>query len=411
MASRSDLLGQLAWDSIQQRPSLSRNVDLLTLPFSGAGLHLVRLRMWGLSLIDTLLPVWIILCMVGGVLIGYYVPNVESVLNAAQFADVSLPIAIGLLIMMYPVFCRIKYEELGELFKGRFMKKQLLFSIVVNWIIAPLFMVALAWMTLPDLERYRSGVILVGIARCIAMVLIWNQLAGGNQEFCAVTVAINSLLQILLFGPLAYFYVVIVGKGTTFEINMWIIFRSVLIYMGIPLLAGFLTRLILRRYDWYHKTFVPAVGKLSLLALLYVIVVMFALQGHEIVNDIGNVLRTAVPLILYFVIVFMSVLVWCVATKVPYDITVPQCFTAASNNFELAIAVAVGTYGVKSKEALAATIGPLIEVPMLLLLVYVIKYVRDHWYPSPVEGSECPSPVEGSEKNGDSEGGLVKMDA
>jgi arsenical-resistance protein len=355
--------------------------------------------MWGLSLIDTLLPLWIILCMVGGVLIGYYVPNVETVLDAATFADVSLPIAIGLLVMMYPVFCRIKYEELGSLFKGRFMKNQILFSLVVNWIVAPLLMVALAWMTLPDLPDYRSGVILVGVARCIAMVLIWNQLAGGNQEFCAVTVAINSILQILLYGPLAYFYVVIVGKGTVFSINMWIIVRSVLVYMGIPLVAGFLTRWILYRYEWYSKRFIPAVGKLSLLALLYVIVVMFALQGHEIVNDIGNVLRTAVPLILYFLAIFVGVLFWCLATKVPYEIAVPQCFTAASNNFELAIAVAVGTYGVKSKEALAATIGPLIEVPMLLLLVYVIKYVRGRWY-----SLELTAPT-GSEKNGDAEVG------
>ncbi|KAG0002411.1 hypothetical protein BGZ79_003046 [Entomortierella chlamydospora] len=320
--------------------------------------------------------------MVGGVLIGYYVPNVESVLDASKFADVSLPIAIGLLVMMYPVFCRIKYEELGPLLKGRFMKNQILFSLVINWIVAPLLMVALAWMTLPDLPDYRSGVILVGVARCIAMVLIWNQLAGGNQEFCAVTVAINSLLQILLYGPLAFFYVVIVGKGTAFHIDMWVIFRSVLVYMGIPLLAGFLTRCMLYRYEWYSKRFIPVVGKLSLLGLLYVIVVMFALQGHEIVNDIGNVLRTAVPLIIYFVVVFIGVLFWCIATKVPYDIAAPQCFTAASNNFELAIAVAVGTFGVKSKEALAATIGPLIEVPMLLLLVYVIKYARGRWFSS-----------------------------
>lgn len=358
--------------------------------------------MWGLSLIDTFLPLWIIICMVGGVLIGYYVPSVETVLDAAQLAEVSLPIAIGLLVMMYPVFCRIKYEELGTLFKGRFMRGQILFSLVVNWIIAPLFMVALAWMTLPDLPDYRSGVILVGVARCIAMVLIWNQLAGGNQEFCAVTVAVNSLLQIVLYGPLSYFYVVIVGKGTAFQIDMWVICRSVLIYMGIPLLAGFLTRLILHRYEWYHKKFVPAVGKLSLLALLYVIVVMFALQGQEIVNDIGNVLRAAVPLIIYFVAVFMGVLAWCLATKVPYDITVPQCFTAASNNFELAIAVAVGTYGVKSKEALAATIGPLVEVPMLLFLVYVIKYARGRWYTS-------PQPIQSiSEKDDDGESGRVQ---
>jgi arsenical-resistance protein len=243
-------------------------------------------------------------------------------------------------------------------------------------------MVTLAWMTLPDLSDYRSGVILVGVARCIAMVLIWNQLAGGNQEFFAVTVAVNSLLHIMLYGLLAYFYVVIVGKGTTLHIDMWTIFRSVLIYMGIPLLAGFMTRWILHRYEWYHKTFVPVAGKLSLLVLLYVIVVMFALQGREIVDDIGNVLRTAVPLILYFVVVFAGVLLWCMVMKVPYEIAVPQCFTAASNNFELAIAVAVGTYDVKSKETLAATIGPLFEVSMLLLLVYVIKFVRGRWYPS-----------------------------
>ncbi|KAF9969357.1 hypothetical protein BGZ73_008327 [Actinomortierella ambigua] len=341
--------------------------------------------MWGLSLIDTLLPLWIIVCMVGGVLIGYYVPNVEVVLNGAQLADVSVPIAIGLLVMMYPVFCRIHYEDLGELFRGRFMKRQLVFSLVVNWVLAPLLMVALAWATLPDLPDYRSGVILVGVARCIAMVLIWNRLAEGHEEFCAVVVAVNSILQCLLYGPLAYFYVVIVGQGTTFHINMWIIVRSVLIYMGIPLVAGFLTRLLLRRFQWYNKTFIPLAGKLSLLALLYVIVVMFALQGHEIVNDIGNVLRTAVPLIIYFLVVFVGVMFWCIATKVPYDIATPHCFTAASNNFELAIAVAVGTYGVQSKEALAATIGPLIEVPMLVSLVYLMKYARRRWW-----GSEAP---------------------
>ncbi|KAG0252288.1 hypothetical protein DFQ27_008165 [Actinomortierella ambigua] len=340
--------------------------------------------MWGLSIIDTLLPLWIILCMVGGVLIGYYVPNVEVVLNGAQLADVSVPIAVGLLVMMYPVFCRVRYEKLTELFRGRFMKRQLIVSLVVNWILAPLLMVALAWATLPDLPNYRSGVILVGVARCIAMVLIWNKLAEGHEEFCAVVVAVNSVLQCVLYGPLAYFYVVIVGQGS-FEIDMWIIVRSVLIYMGIPLLAGFLTRLALRRFQFYEKTFIPWVGKLSLLALLYVILLMFALQGHEIVNDIGNVLRTAVPLIIYFLVVFLGVLFWCIATKVPYDIATPHCFTAASNNFELAIAVAVGTYGVQSKEALAATIGPLIEVPMLVSLVYLMKYARRRWW-----GSEMP---------------------
>ncbi|KAG0260709.1 hypothetical protein DFQ27_003406 [Actinomortierella ambigua] len=336
--------------------------------------------MQGLSFIDTFLPLWILLCMVGGVLIGYYVPSVEQVLNAAQFADVSLPIAIGLLFMMYPVFCRIKYEELLRLLQGSFIRRQILFSLIINWIVAPLLMVALAWMTLPDLPGYRSGVILVGVARCIAMVLIWNHLAGGNQEFGALTVAINSLLQMVLYGPLSYFYVVILGQGSQIKIDMWTIVRSVLIYMGIPLAAGYMTRVALRRYEWYHKQFLELMDKLSLVSLLYIILLMFALQGREIIHDIGNVLRTAVPLVLYFFGIFTSVLAWCYRTRVPFDIAVAQCFTASSNNFELAIAVAVGTFGVQSKEALAATIGPLTEVPMLVSLVYFTKYAHRRWY-------------------------------
>ncbi|KAF9911138.1 hypothetical protein EC991_004692 [Linnemannia zychae] len=328
--------------------------------------------------------------MVGGVLIGYYVPSVESALGhgAAQLADVSIPIAIGLLLMMYPVFCNIKYEDLPVLVRGRSMQRQLLVSLFVNLIVAPLLMIALAWMTLPDLPDYRSGVILVGVARCIAMVLIWNQLAGGNQEFCALSVAINSLLQMVLFGPLSYFYVVILGKGSQLSVNMWVVIRSVLIYMGIPFIAGLATRFALRRYDWYHKRFLPVIEKVSLLSLLYVILLMFALQGREIVNDVGNVARTAVPLILYFLFIFNGVLAWCYMAKVPYHMAIPQCFTAASNNFELAIAVAVSTYGVKSKEALAATIGPLIEVPMLLVLVYAVKYVGRRWYRVDAEEEE-----------------------
>ncbi|GAM17274.1 hypothetical protein SAMD00019534_004490, partial [Acytostelium subglobosum LB1] len=339
--------------------------------------------MKGLSLIDKLLPVWILLFMVAGILIGYYVPAVEEAFSKSTLASVSLPIAVGLLLMMYPVFCRIQYEKLMRqvLFKDRkFMLHQVGVSLLVNWLIAPLIMVAIAWATLPDLMHYRSGVILVGVARCIAMVLIWNRLAHGNEEFCALIVAVNSILQMLLYGPLSYFYVIILGRGDNLDINMWTVVRSVLIYMGIPLAAGFLTRLALKRYSWYEKYYLPIVGRMSLLALLYVIIVMFAFQGRQIIENIGEVVRTSVPLLIYFMVMFTSLFVYCYKTGVPYDIAVPQSFTAASNNFELAIAVAVSTYGIQSKEALAATIGPLIEVPVLVALVYVSLFIGKRWF-------------------------------
>ncbi|PWA03574.1 hypothetical protein BB558_000256 [Smittium angustum] len=333
----------------------------------------------GLSLKDKLLTLWIILAMIIGVLLGQYVPKVSSILNSGTLASVSIPIAIGLLFMMYPVFCRVKYEKIMEIFKNKYFLKQIIFSLIVNWIIAPLFMLGLAWATLPDLPEYRAGVILVGIARCIAMVLIWNFLAGGQEEFCAVLVAVNSILQIALYGPLAYLYVVKMGRGGTFNIDMWIIIRSVLIFVGIPLVAGFFTRLAFKRYSWYEKRFIPNIGNLSLIALLYVILVMFAIQGKEIVNHITSVLRTAVPLLIYFPIIFFSTMFYCYKTNVTYEIAVPQCFTAASNNFELAIAVAIGTYGVDSKQALAATIGPLIEVPMLVTLVFFMRHFKKYF--------------------------------
>ncbi|KAI8086456.1 sodium bile acid symporter family-domain-containing protein [Halteromyces radiatus] len=336
-----------------------------------------------LSFVDKFLPVWILGCMILGVLLGVYVPSVKEKLNTVTLADVSLPTAIGLLWMMYPVLCKVRYEALVIILKEKDIKRQIMISLIINWIIAPLFMTAIAWATLPDLPEYRSGVILVGTARCIAMVLIWNNLAGGDIEYCAILVAINSLLQIGLYGPLSYFYVVIVGHGSDVGINMWIVVRSVLVFLGIPLLAAVITRLTLRRVfgkQWYDNKFLPTIGFTSLLGLLFVIVVMFSSQGYEIVHDIGNVFRVMVPLVVYFAIIFFATLYLCHYLCIPYPTAVTQCFTAASNNFELAIAVAVGSYGIDSKEALAATIGPLIEVPVLVALVYVIMSLRTKWY-------------------------------
>ncbi|EFA79047.1 predicted protein [Heterostelium album PN500] len=352
--------------------------------------------MKGLSLVDKLLPLWILLFMTAGILIGYYVPSVEDAFSRSTLASVSLPIAVGLLLMMYPVFCRIHYEKLASKFvKDRsFFIRQIGVSLVVNWIVAPLVMVAIAWATLPDLVHYRSGVILVGVARCIAMVLIWNHLAKGNDEFCALVVAINSVIQMFFYGPLSYFFVVILGGGSNIHINMWTVIRSVLIYMGIPLVAGILTRFSFKRFAWYERYYLPEVGRMSLLALLYVIIVMFAIQGRQIIDNIGEVIRTSVPLLIYFMVMFTSIFVYCYKTQVPYEIAVPQSFTAASNNFELAIAVAVGTYGIQSKEALAATIGPLIEVPVLVALVYVALFIQKRWYHKIKKSSENGNQLE-----------------
>lgn len=341
----------------------------------------------GLSFLDKTLSIWILICMVVGVVLGYYVPNIKNVLEGSTFADVSIPIAIGLLWMMYPVLCKIKYEELKYIFKDKNIIKQLLLSLFLNWIISPLFMLALSWATLPDLPEYRTGLILVGTARCIAMVLIWNDLSGGSPEYCAILVAINSILQIALYGPLSYFYIVIVSKGSNYNINIWPIVRSVLVFLGIPLLAGIITRVTLRKINkkWYDEKFIKFIGPTSLLGLLFTIIIMFASQGHDIIENIGNVFRVMVPLILYFFIIFFITLFICYKMCIPYIIAVPQCFTAASNNFELAIAVAISTYGINSKEALAATIGPLVEVPVLVILVYVIRFLNKTWYSKKIE--------------------------
>ncbi|KAI9347350.1 arsenite efflux protein-like protein [Obelidium mucronatum] len=331
-----------------------------------------------LSWLDRLLPVNILIAMVMGTLIGHYVPNAASALNSGSIVGVSLPIFIGLLIMMYPVLCKVKYEKLHHILTEKSAVRIIIFSLVVNVIVAPLFMTALAWITLPDLPHQRTGIILVGVARCIAMVLIWNQLAGGDSEWCAILVAVNALVQLLLFGPIAYFLTSVIGNTGGEMVSMWLVVRSVLVFLGIPLALGMVTRLVLRFLlqkqlgkDWYDQKFIPVIGPFALLGLLYTIVVMFILQGDQIINNIPEALRTAVPLLLYFAFVF--------SLDSPHNIAVTQAFTAAGNNFELAIAVAVASYGIDSKEAFAAVIGPLIEVPALLGLVYVAVAVEERY--------------------------------
>ncbi|KAJ3410663.1 hypothetical protein HDV05_003519 [Chytridiales sp. JEL 0842] len=334
--------------------------------------------------LDKLLTLWILLAMILGVLLGNYVPSAAPALNSGKIADVSIPIFVGLLWMMYPVLCKVRYEELGSFFKSKKIIHNLVFSLVVNVVVAPLLMTALAWATLPDLPNHRAGVILVGVARCIAMVLIWCNLAGGDMEWCAILVAFNSILQLFLFSPVAYFLCVIVGKGSSVNVDLWLVTKSVLIFLGIPLVAAIITRFTLRfglkkRFGpkWYDEKFVPVIGTTTLIALLFTIVVMFTLQGKSVISDIPNVLRVAVPLILYFsLIFFLTFFASLHLLQMPHSVATTQAFTASGNNFELAIAVAIASYGIESSEALATVVGPLIEVPVLLLMVNVALWLK-----------------------------------
>jgi ACR3 family arsenite transporter len=320
-----------------------------------------------------------------GVGLGALVPGIKEVFNAMSVDTVSFPIAIGLLWMMYPVLAKVKYEELGKITEAG---RQFSVSLLLNWVIGPAIMFALAWVFLPDLPAYRTGLIIVGLARCIAMVLIWNLLAGGDSEYCAVLVALNSIFQILMYSPLAYFYLRIVpewfgAQGTVVDISMWDIAKSVLIFLGIPLAAGALTRLTLirrRGVEWYDQQFAPRLGPTALVGLLFTIVVMFSMQGDKILANPADVLRVALPLAVYFVVMFVVSFALSIRLRFSYEMAATQSFTAASNNFELAIAVAVGTFGIASQEALATVIGPLIEVPVLIGLVYVALWVRKYFF-------------------------------
>ncbi|EED12226.1 arsenite efflux transporter (ArsB), putative [Talaromyces stipitatus ATCC 10500] len=279
--------------------------------------------------------------------------------------------------MMYPILCKVRYEGLHHVFRTRQIWTQIAFSIFVNWIIAPFFMLALAWAFLPDEPELREGLVLVGVARCIAMVLIWTGLAGGDNEYCAILVAINSILQMVLFAPLAVFFIEVISQDPI-DFDYGIAAKSVAVFLGIPLGAAIVTRFTLRRLTtarWYDEVFIRWVSPLSLIGLLFTILVLFASQGRQVVHQIVSVVRVAAPLIVYFTVIFFTTLYITYKLGFGYKLAATQSFTAASNNFELAIAVAVATFGADSNQALAATVGPLIEVPVLLGLVYGVKFL------------------------------------
>lgn len=348
-----------------------------------------------LSTLDRFLPVWIIAAMAFGLLLGKFVPGLNAGLDAVKVGSVSLPIAIGLLVMMYPVLAKVRYNETGKVFADR---KLLVTSLVMNWIFAPAFMFALAWIFIPDLPEYRTGLIIVGLARCIAMVMIWNDLACGDREAGAVLVAINSVFQVLAFGALGWFYLQVLpawlGLPTTSaDFSFWSITASVLIFLGIPLLAGFLTRIIGEKAKgrrWYEDRFLPKLGPWALYGLLFTITLLFALQGETITAKPLDVLRIALPLIVYFLVIFAAGILIGKALRLGYAKTVTLAFTAAGNNFELAIAVAIGTFGVASGQALAGVVGPLIEVPVLVALVYAALWVRKRFFTEPTVSRSIP---------------------
>ncbi|KAF2148948.1 arsenical-resistance protein [Myriangium duriaei CBS 260.36] len=335
----------------------------------------------GLGWLDRLLALWILLAIIIGMVLGNFVPNIGPALDRGKFVDVSVPIAIGLLVMMYPILCKVKFETLHEVFSHRQIWIQLGFSVVVNWIVAPLLMLGLAWAFLPDEPALRNGLVFVGIARCIAMVLIWTGLAGGDEQYCAILVATNSILQMILYAPLAILFVNVIGHGGGRAASYTVVARSVGVFLGIPLAAALLTRLIVRSINarWYDQVFLKWAAPWSLIGLLYTIIVLFALQGQHVVRQIVSVVRVAAPLIVYFIIIFFATLWVTRRLGFGYELAATQSFTAASNNFELAIAVVVATFGADSEEALASTVGPLIEVPVLITLVYVVRWAASRW--------------------------------
>ena len=319
-----------------------------------------------------------------GLGLGYVYPGVSTALNSLSMGTVSLPIAVGLLWMMYPVLARVKYEELGKVKRDL---KMFAVSLFLNWIVGPTLMFTLAWLLLPDLPEYRTGIILVGLARCIAMVLVWNMLAGGDNEYCAVLVALNALFQLLFYSLYAYLFVTVfsswLGAGTAIRIEFWDVARTVLIFLGIPLAAGMVTRYFgikARGRQWYEGSFMPKLAPTSLIALLFTIVVMFSLKGEVILTLPLDVLRIAIPLLAYFGLMFAVAFLLSWKLGFPYSHTVTLSFTAASNDFELAIAVAVGIFGIASGQALAAVVGPLMEVPVLIGLVYVALGLRERLF-------------------------------
>jgi len=344
-------------------------------------------RKRGLGAISKFLTLWIFLAMAGGIILGAAYPEIARILDTVRIEQVSLPIAIGLIWMMYPPLAGVKYEELSKM---KQQGKALTASIAQNWLIGPVLMFALAWLFLPDMPEYRMGLILIGLARCIAMVLVWNQLAGGDNDLCAVLVAMNSLFQVALYSVLAYAFITILsawiggaGAGTVVNISIVQVGRAVFVYLGIPFIAGITTRSILlkkRGKEWYDNVFMRKLGPTALVGLLFTIIVMFSLKGENIVALPFDVFRIAVPLFTYFIVMFALSFFMSYRLGFSYEQSTTLAFTAASNNFELAIAVAVAVFGIGSGQAFAAVVGPLIEVPVMLGLVHVARRMSIMWF-------------------------------